>query len=109
MVELIGGIEPAKSYIMSSLKKGKTVVKANKMLIANYWHEIEAVAKQINAGFYFEASCVGGVPIIKTLFDSMQGNKIESIIGIINGTTNYILTKMLEENMSFEDALNRQR
>lgn len=105
VVELIGGIEPAKSFILTALKHGKTVVTANKELIAKYWHEIEATAKMHNAGFYFEASCVGGVPIIRTLTDSMQGNNIQSIIGIINGTTNYILTKMSNEGLKFDDVL----
>jgi homoserine dehydrogenase len=105
VVEVIGGIEPAKTFILTALKHGKTVVTANKELIAKYWHEIESVAKANNAGFYFEASCVGGVPIIRTLIDSMQGNNILSIKGIINGTTNYILTKMADEGMDFDTAL----
>lgn len=105
VVETIGGIEPAKTFIKTCLAQGKTVVTANKELISKYWHEIEAVAKKNNAGFYFEASCVGGVPIIRTLTDSMQANKILSIKGIINGTTNYILSKMSNEGLSYEDAL----
>lgn len=105
VVEVIGGIEPAKTFILTALKHGKTVVTANKELIAKYWHEIEATAKANNAGFYFEASCVGGVPVIRTLTDSMQGNEIQSIKGIINGTTNYILTKMSDEGLEFNDVL----
>lgn len=105
VVEVIGGIEPAKTFILTALKHGKSVVTANKELIAKYWHEIEAVAKQNHAGFYFEASCVGGVPIIRTLTESMQGNNVQSITGIINGTTNYILTKMAQEGLSFDEAL----
>lgn len=105
VVEVIGGIEPAKTFILTALKHRKTVVTANKELIAKYWHELEAVAKQNNAGFYYEASCVGGVPIIRTLTDSMQGNNIKSITGIINGTTNYILSKMSGEGLEFESVL----
>lgn len=105
VVETIGGIEPAKTFIKTCLSQGKTVVTANKELISKYWHEIEETAKKNNAGFYFEASCVGGVPIIRTLIDSMQANKVLSIKGIINGTTNYILSKMSNENLSYEDAL----
>ena len=105
VVELIGGIEAAKSFIITALKHGKTVVTANKELIAKYWHEIEETAKANHTGFYFEASCVGGVPIIRTLTESMQANEIISIKGIINGTTNYILTKMADEGRDFEEVL----
>lgn len=105
VVEVIGGIEPAKTFILTALKHGKTVVTANKELIAKYWHEIEATAKQNNAGFYYEASCVGGVPVIRTLMDSMQGNDIVSITGIINGTTNFIMSKMANEGSSFGEVL----
>lgn len=105
VVETIGGIEPAKTFIKTCLAQGKTVVTANKELISKYWHEIEDVARKNNAGFYFEASCVGGVPIIRTLIDSMQANKILSIKGIINGTTNYILSKMSKEDLSYNEAL----
>lgn len=105
VVEVMGGVEPAKSFILSVLKSGKSVVTANKELIAKHWAEIEAIAKENNSGFYFEASCVGGVPVIRTLTESIQGDKIQEIMGIINGTTNYILSKMTEENMSYDAAL----
>jgi homoserine dehydrogenase len=105
VVEVIGGIEPAKTFIETALKHGKTVVTANKELIAKHWQEIEAIAKASNAGFYFEASCVGGVPVIRALIDSMQGNDILSLKGIINGTTNYILTKMSDEGQDFDIVL----
>ena len=84
---------------------GKTVVTSNKELFAKHWPELEAEAKKMNAGLFFEASCVGGVPIIRTLQEGMQANKILSIKGIINGTTNYILTKMANEGSSYEEAL----
>ncbi len=105
VVEVIGGVEPAKTFVLKALMSGKTVVTSNKELFAKHWPELEAEAKKMNAGLFFEASCVGGVPIIRTLQDSMQANKILSIKGIINGTTNYILTKMSLEGSSYEEAL----
>ena len=105
VVEVIGGIEPSRTFVLKSLMSGKTVVTSNKELFAKYWPELEEMAKKMNAGLFFEASCVGGVPIIRTLQDGMQANRILSIKGIINGTTNYILTKMAEEGWSYEDAL----
>lgn len=105
VVETMGGVEPAKSYITAVLKSGKSVVTANKELISKCWHELEPIAKQNGVGLYFEASCVGGVPIIRTLTQSMQANKICNLYGIINGTTNYILTKMSEDGLSYEAAL----
>ena len=105
VVEVIGGIEPAKTFVMKALMSGKTVVTSNKELFAKYWPELEAEAKKMNAGLFFEASCVGGVPIIRTLQDGMQANDIRSIKGIINGTTNYILTKMTYEGSTYEEAL----
>ena len=105
VVEVIGGVEPARTFILSALKRGKTVVTANKELISKYWYEIEAVAKEHRAGFYFEASCVGGVPIIRTLIDGMQANRIESMMGIINGTTNFILSKMANEGLDYGSVL----
>ncbi len=105
VVEVIGGIEPAKTFVLKALKSGKTVVTSNKELFAKHWSELEAQAKRTNAGLFFEASCVGGVPIIRTLQDGMQANKILSLKGIINGTTNYILTKMSSQGSSYEEAL----
>ena len=105
VVEVIGGIEPAKTFVLKALKSGKTVVTSNKELFAKYWPELEKAAKKMNAGLFFEARCVGGVPIIRTLQDGMQANKILSIKGIINGTTNYILTKMANEGSTYEEAL----
>ena len=105
VVEVIGGIEPAKTFVLKALKSGKTVVTSNKELFAKHWPELESAAKKSRVGLFFEATCVGGVPIIRALQESMQGNKIQSIKGIINGTTNYILTKMEKEGWSYEDAL----
>lgn len=105
VVEVIGGVGVARNFVMKALKSGKSVVTSNKELVAKYWSELEREAKAMKAGLYFEASCVGGVPIIRTLIDGMQANKITSLKGIINGTTNYILTKMSEQGSSYEEAL----
>jgi len=105
VVEVIGGIEPARTFLLSALKNGKTVVTSNKELFCKYWHELEKVAKTTNAGLFFEASCVGGVPIIRTLLDGVQSNKIQKLTGIINGTTNYILTKMSKDGSTYQDIL----
>ena len=107
VIEVMGGVEPAKTFIEKCMKAGKSVVTANKELISKHWGKIEAVAKANGVGFYFEASCVGGVPIIRTLKESMQGDNIRMITGIVNGTTNYILTKMTDEGMSYDDALKK--
>ncbi|MBE5753875.1 MAG: homoserine dehydrogenase [Clostridiales bacterium] len=105
VVEVIGGTGVAKTFVTKALKSGKSVVTSNKELFAKHWPELEAEAKKMNVGLFFEASCVGGVPIIRTLQEGMQANKILSIKGIINGTTNYILTKMAYEGSSYEEAL----
>ncbi len=105
VVEVIGGTGVAKDFVLKALKSGKTVVTSNKELFAKHWPELEMEAKKMNAGLFFEASCVGGVPIIRTLQEGMQANKILSIKGIINGTTNYILTKMAYEGSTYEEAL----
>ncbi|MGN1099084.1 MAG: homoserine dehydrogenase, partial [Christensenellales bacterium] len=105
VAEFFGGIEPARTFLIQALLAGKSIVTANKELFSKHWHELEAAAKKGKAGLYFEASCVGGVPIIRTLTESMQGNNILSIKGIINGTTNYILSKMSESGETYEQAL----
>ncbi len=105
VVECIGGVGTAREYVLDVLYGGKTVVTSNKELVAKYYHELERAAKRHSAGLYFEASCVGGVPIIRTLLDGVQSNRITSMMGIINGTTNYILTKMTEEGTSYAAAL----
>ena len=105
VIELMGGMEPAKTFIKTMLEAGKTVVSANKQLIANAWPELEASAKKGGAGFYFEASVGGAIPIIRTVNTSLQANTIRSIQAIINGTTNFIMTKMCDEGGDFEDVL----
>lgn len=107
VIEVMGGIEPAKTFVLAALNAGKSVVTSNKELFCKYNHELEKAAKKNNCGLFFEASCVGGVPVIRALLDNLQGNKILSMMGIINGTTNYILTKMTEANgaVSYEEVL----
>ena len=105
VVEVMGGTEPARTFVLKALMSGKSVVTSNKELFAKHWSELEEEAKKMNAALMFEASCVGGVPIIRVLQDGMQANEIQSIKGIINGTTNYILTKMAENDADYETAL----
>jgi len=104
VVETMGGVEPARGFILSLLKAGKSVVTANKELLAKYWTELKS-AEANGARLFFEASCAGGIPIIRTLEQGMQANNIIEIMGIINGTTNFILDKMSEEGLGYTEAL----
>lgn len=105
VIEVIGGIEPAKTMILEALKAGKNVVSANKDLIAEEGRELLDTAQEYGKDFLFEAAVAGGIPIIRPLKQCLAGNEITDVLGIVNGTTNYILTKMFEEGMEFEDAL----
>ncbi len=105
VIELIGGIHPAKEFIIETLKKGKSVVTANKALLAQYGQELFALALDHSKNIYFEASVGAGIPIIKSLREGLAANKFNSIFGILNGTSNFILSRMSGENCSFEDAL----
>ncbi len=105
VIEVMGGIEPAKTRILEALHAGKHVVTANKDLLAEYGGELLDAAAENNCDLLFEAAVAGGIPIIRPLKQCLAGNEITEIMGIVNGTTNYILTKMFEENMSFEEAL----
>lgn len=105
VIEVIGGIEPAKTMILEALKAGKNVVSANKDLIAEEGRELLDTAQEYGKDFLFEAAVAGGIPIIRPLKQCLAGNEITDLLGIVNGTTNYILTKMFEEGMEFEDAL----
>ena len=105
VVEVMGGVEPAKTFVLAALNAGKSVVTSNKELFCKYSHELEKAAKKNNCGLFYEASCVGGVPVIRTLLDNLQGNKILSMMGIINGTTNFILTKMSNDGASYTVVL----
>ena len=105
VVELIGGTRYARELILKALKAGKPVVTANKALLAEHGAEIFATAKQYKTDIYFEASVAGGIPIIKALREGLLANQIESIYGILNGTCNYILTRMEDERLPFECVL----
>ena len=105
IIELMGGIEPARSYILEALKKGKHIVTANKDLLAEYGEEILSTSETADRDLYFEASVGGGIPIINPLKQSLLANNIEKVIGIVNGTTNFILTKMTNEGKNFDEAL----
>jgi len=105
IVELIGGLHPAREFVLEALKNGKHVVTANKALIAQCGKELFKAARQYKRNIYFETSVLAGVPIIKTLTEGIAGNQYNGIFGIINGTCNYILSLMAEEGMSFEQAV----
>ena len=103
--EVMGGIEPARTYIKAALEKGKHVVTANKDLMAMHGHELLELAGEHHCDLLFEAAVAGGIPIIRPLKQCLAGNNITEIMGIINGTTNFILTKMKEDGMDFGEAL----
>lgn len=105
IVELIGGETIAKDIIISSFKSKKSVVTANKALVAKHGVELFKIAKENGVSFLFEAAVGGGIPIITPLMESLVANTITDIKGIMNGTSNYILTKMKNDNLSFEEAL----
>ena len=105
VVEVMGGIEPARTYIKAALEKGKHVVTANKDLMAMHGHELLELAGENHCDLLFEAAVAGGIPIIRPLKQCLAGNNITEIMGIINGTTNFILTKMKEDGMDFGEAL----
>ena len=105
VVEVMGGVEPAYSYVKSALMRGKSVATSNKELVAKHGSELIALAKEKKLNFLFEASVGGGIPIIRPLNQSLTADEICEITGILNGTTNYILTKMRTEGSDFEDVL----
>jgi len=105
VVELIGGRSEAKDYMIRAMRVKKHIVTANKLVIANWSKELFKIADAENVLFYYEASVAGGIPIIREINESLTANRIEQIIGIINGTTNYILSKMTIDGSSFNEAL----
>jgi len=105
IVETIGGVDAAYKYTMAAFSKGKHVVTSNKELVASYGPELLATARKYNVNYLFEASVGGGIPIIRPLSQCLAANEISEITGILNGTTNYMLTLMKKEKLSFEDAL----
>ena len=105
VVETMGGLRPAFEFVSSCLKKGKSVVTSNKELVAAKGDELIKLAEENNANFLFEASVGGGIPILRPIGQCLAANRINEVAGILNGTTNFILTMMIDKNMSFEDAL----
>ncbi|HEX6424695.1 MAG TPA: homoserine dehydrogenase [Acidimicrobiales bacterium] len=105
VVEVIGGVEPARELVLAALKAGKPVVTGNKELLANAGAEMFAAAEEAGVDLLFEAAVAGGIPFIRPLRESLAGERIDRIMGIVNGTTNYILTRMTEEGVSYADAL----
>ncbi|MBN2706358.1 MAG: homoserine dehydrogenase [Deltaproteobacteria bacterium] len=105
IIELIGGYEPARSFVAQALACGQSVVTANKALLARHGNELFSLAREKGVDFYYEASVGGGIPIIKVMREALAGNKINSVCGILNGTCNYILTKMGDEGADFAQAL----
>lgn len=105
VVEVMGGINTAKEYVAKALENGKHVVTANKDMIAEYGAGLLSLAKANGCDLFYEASVAGGIPIIRTLKDGLVSDKIKKIMGIVNGTTNFILTKMSQDGMSYENAL----
>lgn len=105
VVEFMGGEQPATEYMLLALRAGKTVVTANKVAVALNWHRLQAAAQEANAGLYYEASVCGAIPIIETLHSALHANRIDRMMGIINGTTNYILSRMYERGENYADVL----
>lgn len=105
VVETMGGLHPAYEYVKECLSKGKNVVTSNKELVAAYGAELLQIASEQNANFLFEASVGGGIPIIRPINQCLVANNVSEIAGILNGTTNFILTKMIRESMGFDEAL----
>jgi homoserine dehydrogenase len=105
VVELIGGIEPARDLILTAIRNGKHIVTANKELLANLGEEVMRAAEEAGVDVLFEAAVGGGIPIIRPMKESLAGDRVRRVLGIVNGTTNFILTRMSETGVSFTDAL----
>ena len=105
VVEVMGGVEPAYTFVKRSLLAGKNVATSNKALVAKHGAELLAIAKEKNLNFLFEASVGGGIPIIRPLNTSLSADDIEEITGILNGTTNYMLSKMYHEDADYDAVL----
>lgn len=105
VVEVMGGIEPANTFVRRSLEAGKSVVTSNKALVAKHGAELLKIAKEHHVNFLFEASVGGGIPIIRSLNNALTGDEIEEITGILNGTTNYMMTKMFYDGADYDEVL----
>ncbi|MEI4829736.1 homoserine dehydrogenase [Bacillus sp. FJAT-53711] len=106
VIEVMGGVDEAKAYILQSLQNGKHVVTANKDLMALHGAELLTVAKENQADLFYEASVAGGIPILRSIVEGLSSDRITKMMGIVNGTTNFILTKMSGEGRAYEDVLN---
>ncbi len=105
VIEVMGGIEPARTLILEAIKNKKSVITANKALLATHGHELFNAADAAKVDLYYEAAVAGAIPIIRSMRESLAGDQITRVMGIVNGTTNYILTKMQEEGREFNDVL----
>ena len=105
VVELMGRIEPAKTFITRALEAGKHVVSANKDLLAVHGSELLEIAQKHQVALYYEAAVAGGIPILRTLVNSLASDKVTKVLGVVNGTSNFMMTKMVEEGWTYEDAL----
>jgi homoserine dehydrogenase len=105
VIEVMGGIEPARTLILEAIKNKKSVITANKALLATHGHELFNAADAAKVDLYYEAAVAGAIPIIRSMRESLAGDQITRVMGIVNGTTNYILTKMHEEGRAFDDVL----
>ncbi len=105
VIELIGGYEPARTFVLQALHAGKHVVTANKALLAKYWGDVFEHTRMYRRLVYFEASVGGGIPVIQAINEGLAGNRIAKIVGILNGTTNYVLTRMSKEGLNYARAL----
>ena len=105
VIEVIGGIEPAKSLIESALKQGSSVVTANKLLIATHGASLHALAEQQGVDLYYEAAVAGAIPLLRPLRESLAGDRVNRVLGIVNGTTNYILSKMYDDGADYSEVL----
>jgi homoserine dehydrogenase len=105
LAELIGGVEPAHSYVLRAIERGKNIVTANKEMMAKAGHDLMEAAGVARKDFFLEGSVAGGIPIIAAVKESLAGNRVREIVGIVNGTTNYILTRMTEDGADFASVL----
>jgi homoserine dehydrogenase len=105
VIEVMGGVNPAKRYVLEAIRSGKHVVTANKALLAECWDEVIGAARERGVEVYFEAAVGGGIPIIQSLSEGLAANRIQAIYGIVNGTSNYILTRMDRDRVPFPEAL----
>ena len=105
VVEVMGGVEPANTFVRKALEAGKSVVTSNKALVAKHGSALLKTAREKNVNFLFEASVGGGIPILRALGSSLTGDEIEEIAGILNGTTNYMMTRMFYEGANYEEVL----